>query len=111
MIKYWIQTRKPIERVSFSKIQKVIDMPDLIEVQKRSYVEFLQEGVPTDEREQKGLDEVFREIFPITDFNETSVLEYISYTLEKPKYTPREAIDRSTTFVSSAQGQGASCQL
>lgn len=91
-------TRKPIERVSFSKIQKVIDMPDLIEVQKRSYVEFLQEGVPTDEREQKGLDEVFREIFPITDFNETSVLEYISYTLEKPKYTPREAIDRSTTF-------------
>jgi DNA-directed RNA polymerase subunit beta len=91
-------TRKPIERVSFSKIQTVIDMPDLIEVQKRSYVEFLQDGVPVDARAQQGLDEVFREIFPITDFNETSVLEYISYTLEKPKYTPREAIDRSTTF-------------
>jgi DNA-directed RNA polymerase subunit beta len=90
--------RKPIERVSFSKIQKVIDMPDLIEVQKRSYEEFLQEGVLRDDREPNGLEEVFREIFPITDFNETSVLEYISYTLEKPKYTPREAIDRSTTF-------------
>ncbi|WP_051135315.1 DNA-directed RNA polymerase subunit beta [Limisalsivibrio acetivorans] len=91
-------TRKPVERVSFSKIPKVIDMPDLIEVQKSSYVEFLQEGISEEDRTVKGLEEVFREIFPITDFNETSVLEYLSYTLEKPKYTPREAIDRSTTF-------------
>lgn len=91
-------TSKPTERRNFSRINKVIDIPDLIEVQKDSYVEFLQTGVAVDERQHKGLEEVFREIFPITDFNETAVLEYISYTIEKHKYTPSEAIDRSTTY-------------
>ncbi|MGD9809119.1 MAG: DNA-directed RNA polymerase subunit beta [Deferribacterales bacterium] len=91
-------TSKPTERRNFSRIQKVIDIPDLIEVQRDSYVDFLQSGVSIEDRAVKGLEEVFREIFPITDFNETAVLEYISYSIEKYKYTPGEAIDRSTTF-------------
>ncbi|MGE4266526.1 MAG: DNA-directed RNA polymerase subunit beta [Deferribacterales bacterium] len=91
-------TSKPTERRNFSRINKVIDIPDLIEVQRDSYVEFLQAEAQPDSRKHKGLEEVFREIFPITDFNETAVLEYISYTIEKQKYTPSEAIDRSTTY-------------
>jgi len=91
-------TSKPTVRRNFSRINKVIDIPDLIEVQKDSYVDFLQESAEPDHRALRGLEEVFREIFPITDFNETAVLEYISYTIEKHKYTPSEAIDRSTTY-------------
>ena len=91
-------TSKPTERRNFSRIQKVIDIPDLIEVQRDSYVDFLQAEYTPDNREVRGLEEVFREIFPITDFNETAILEYISYSIEKFKYTPSEAIDRSTTF-------------
>ncbi len=89
---------KFVERVNFSKIRKTIDLPDLIEVQKDSFKSFLQADVPADERKLQGLEEVFREIFPIADFNETSVLEYINYTVEEPKYSLREAIDRSTTY-------------
>ncbi len=92
-------TSKPTERRNFSRIQKVIDIPDLIEVQRDSYVDFLQaEFTPPENREVRGLEEVFHEIFPITDFNETAILEYISYSIEKHKYTPSEAIDRSTTY-------------
>lgn len=93
-----LKTKKPIERINFSKIKKVIDIPDLIEVQKQSYADFLQQDVPVDKRKFQGLEEVFCEIFPITDFNDTSVLEYISYTIEKAKYTPRESIDRNTNY-------------
>ncbi len=87
-----------IERVNFSKIKKTIDLPDLIEVQKDSFVTFLQQDIPEHKRKIQGLEEVFREIFPIADFNETSVLEYISYNIEPPKYSPRESIDRNTTY-------------
>ena len=92
------KTKKPIERINFSKIKKVIDIPDLIEVQKQSYAEFLQQFTPEDKRKLQGLEEVFHEIFPITDFNDTSVLEYVSYVIEKPKYSPRESIDRNTNY-------------
>ncbi|MDR2869083.1 MAG: DNA-directed RNA polymerase subunit beta, partial [Deferribacteraceae bacterium] len=98
--------KKPIERVNFSKIKKTIGLPDLIEVQKDSFKFFLQselEGAvsmaaPVTNRIEQGLEEVFREIFPIADFNETSVLEYISYSIEPAKYSPRESIDRNTTY-------------
>ncbi|MGC8926248.1 MAG: DNA-directed RNA polymerase subunit beta [Calditerrivibrio sp.] len=87
-----------IQRVSFSKIKKVLEMPDLVEVQKKSYLDFLQLDVPADKRENKGLEQVFRDIFPITDFNETAVLEYVSYTIEKPKYDAKESIIRKTSY-------------
>jgi len=87
-----------IERLSFSKIRQVVDLPDLIEVQKDSYAQLLQEHVAVEERDDKGLEQVFKEVFPITDFNETSILEYISYKLDKAKYTAHEAIQRKTTY-------------
>jgi len=88
----------PIVRENFSKIKKVLDLPDLIEVQKKSYSDFLQQQIDPENRVVIGLEEVFREIFPITDFNETSILEYLSYTIEKTKYSPRESIDRNTNY-------------
>jgi len=92
------KSTNPIQRVSFSKIKKVLEMPDLVEVQKKSYLDFLQIDIPADKRENKGLEQVFREVFPITDFNETSVLEYISYSIEKPKYDAKESIIRKTSY-------------
>jgi DNA-directed RNA polymerase subunit beta len=87
-----------IERKNFSKIRKTIGLPDLIEVQKDSFTHFLQADIAAEKREVQGLEDVFQEIFPIKDFNETSVLEYISYAIEDPKYSPRESIDRNTTY-------------
>ncbi|MEF3254974.1 MAG: DNA-directed RNA polymerase subunit beta [Deferribacterales bacterium] len=92
------RSTNPIQRLNFSRIKKVIDMPDLVEVQKNSYLEFLQMDKKPEEREYKGLEQVFREIFPITDFNETSVLEYVSYSIDKPKYDAKESIIRKTTY-------------
>lgn len=92
------QAKKLNQRKNFSKIKKVVEIPNLIEMQKRSYDEFLQVGIQEHERSDRGLEEVFNEIFPITDFDETAVLEYVSHTVDIPKYTPREALDRGATY-------------
>jgi DNA-directed RNA polymerase subunit beta len=96
-------TSKFVERKNFSKIKKTIEPPDLVEIQKDSFKAFLQADVDIEKgetRTHQGLEEVFQEIFPITDFNESSVLEYVYYKLEEPKYSPRESIDRNTTYAS-----------
>jgi len=76
-------------RMSYSKINEVLDMPNLIEVQKNSYKNFWEEG----------LKEVFRDVSPITDYTGNLVLEFIDYSLdEKPKYTVEECKERDTTY-------------
>jgi DNA-directed RNA polymerase subunit beta len=85
-------------RNSFGQIAKVIDIPNLIDLQKQSYVKFLQMNVPADEREDIGLQGVFRSVFPIKDFNETCSLEFVSYHLERPKYDVEECHQRGMTF-------------
>ena len=69
------------ERVSFGKIPAAIELPNLIEVQRKSYDRFLQMDVPAAEREDLGLQEVFRTIFPISDFRETATLEFVEYSI------------------------------
>ena len=69
------------ERVSFGKIPAPISLPNLIEVQRKSYDRFLQVDVPAHEREDVGLQEVFRTIFPISDFRETATLEFVEYSI------------------------------
>ncbi len=69
------------ERVSFGKIPAAIELPNLIEVQRKSYDRFLQMRVPADQREELGLQEVFRTIFPISDFRETATLEFVEYSI------------------------------
>jgi len=87
-----------IERKDFSRIFASIDIPDLIEIQKRSYEQFLQmEGHP-DRREDKGLQAALTGVFPIADYNNTAVLEFSSYTLGTPKYEVRECLEQGMTY-------------
>src|SRR6202051_1558794 len=85
-------------RRSFGKIKKIIDIPNLIEIQKRSYDEFLQAETTSDERTDAGLQGVFKSVFPIKDFNENASLEFVSYTLGEPKYDVDECHQRGMTF-------------
>jgi DNA-directed RNA polymerase subunit beta len=85
-------------RKSFAKLKQVIEIPNLIDIQKRSYDKFLQMDVPLDRREDVGLQGVFKSVFPIKDFSETSSLEFVSYNLEKPKYDVDECRARGMTF-------------
>src|SRR5712672_3434350 len=85
-------------RKSFAKIGKIIDIPNLIDIQKQSYEKFLQKDIPQDQREDVGLQGVFKSGFPIKDFSETSSLEFVSYNLEKPKYDVDECRARGMTF-------------
>jgi DNA-directed RNA polymerase subunit beta len=85
-------------RRNFGRIKKIIEIPNLIEIQKRSYEEFLQLHVQPSERTDSGLQGVFRSVFPIKDFNETASLEFVSYTLGEPKYSVDECHERGMTF-------------
>jgi len=85
-------------RKSFAKIQKIIDIPNLINIQKQSYEKFLQADIAPDKREDVGLQGVFKSVFPIKDFNETSSLEFVSYHLEKAKYDVDECHQRGMTY-------------
>jgi DNA-directed RNA polymerase subunit beta len=85
-------------RKTFAKLKHVIEIPNLIDIQKRSYDKFLQIDVPVDKREDIGLQGVFKSVFPIKDFSETSSLEFVSYNLEKPKYDVDECRARGMTF-------------
>jgi DNA-directed RNA polymerase subunit beta len=85
-------------RRNFGRIKKIIEIPNLIEIQKRSYDEFLQRLAPPSERREMGLQGVFRSVFPIKDFNETSSLEFVSYALGEPKYSVDECHERGMTF-------------
>ena len=90
--------RKPPHRISFHKRGDILDLPNLIEVQIKSYGQFLQADVPAEEREAIGLQEVFQEIFPIKSFDEKTVLEFISYNLGIPKYSPEECVRRGISY-------------
>jgi DNA-directed RNA polymerase subunit beta len=85
-------------RKTFAKIAKIIDIPNLIDIQKQSYEKFLQKDIALDKREDLGLQGVFKSVFPIKDFSETSSLEFVSYTLDKPKYDVDECRQRGMTF-------------
>jgi DNA-directed RNA polymerase subunit beta len=85
-------------RKNLGRISRVIEVPNLIDIQKSSYDKFLQTNVPPGERVEVGLQTVFRSVFPIKDFNGTSELVFVSYNLEKPKYDVEECRQRGMTF-------------
>ncbi|MBL6614839.1 MAG: DNA-directed RNA polymerase subunit beta [Alphaproteobacteria bacterium] len=89
--------RKRLRKV-FGKIAEVAEMPNLIEVQKTSYDQFLQVAKPEDGRLDEGLETVFKHVFPIRDFSESSLLEYVDYHFEEPKYDVEECQQRSMTY-------------
>ncbi|MDG0985922.1 MAG: DNA-directed RNA polymerase subunit beta, partial [Paracoccaceae bacterium] len=85
-------------RKYYGKIREVLDMPNLIEVQKSSYDLFLNSGDQTTPLDGEGIQGVFKSVFPIKDFNETSVMEFVGYELEKPKYDVEECQQRDMTY-------------
>src|SRR5882672_332889 len=85
-------------RKFFGKIQEVAEMPNLIEVQKASYDQFLLVQEPVGGRPDEGLQAVFKSVFPISDFSNTSMLEFVKYEFESPKYDVDECRQRGMTF-------------
>lgn len=85
-------------RKEFAKIKAPVEIPDLIELQKKSYELFLQNDIKIPKRQNIGLQAVFKSVFPIEDFNRTASLEFESYTLETPKYDVIECRQRGMTF-------------
>jgi DNA-directed RNA polymerase subunit beta len=85
-------------RKDFGRIPEVTRMPNLIEVQKTSYDQFLQMDTKAEVREQLGLQEVFSSVFPIRDFSERAELQFVDYELEEPKYDVEECQQRGITY-------------
>jgi hypothetical protein len=85
-------------RKDFGRILEATQMPNLIEVQKTSYDQFLQMDVKLEDREQLGIQEVFNSVFPIRDFAERAELQFVHYELEEPKYDVEECQQRGITY-------------
>ena len=89
--------RKRIRKF-FGHIREVAEMPNLIEVQKASYDQFLLVDEPKGGRPDEGLQSVFKSVFPISDFSQTALLEFVKYEFEQPKYDVDECRQRGMTF-------------
>ncbi|MGB1129671.1 MAG: DNA-directed RNA polymerase subunit beta [Haloferula sp.] len=86
------------DRLQFGKIEEVIEAPNLIEVQSRSYEDFLHKDVPAGERTDTGLQAVFREVFPIKSYDEAIELDFVAYDIEEPKITSLESLRNGESF-------------
>jgi len=93
-------TQKKNVRKSFGKLTETLSIPNLIEVQKNSYKQ-LTDFDPEAGDLSKGFDRVFKSIFPIEDLNDKATLEYVSYSLEKPKFDTEECIQRGLSYTSA----------
>ncbi len=87
-----------IKREFFSKIPTIVEYPDLLDIQLKSFEEFLQENIPPDKRQEKGLQAVFLATFPIVDSRENFILDFVEYYIDKPKYNVRECRERGLTY-------------
>ncbi len=85
-------------RVTFSKINTVLEQPDLLDVQLKSFEDFIQLTVKPEERTNTGLEQVFRSNFPIFDNKEFYRLDYLGYFVEKPRYSMEECQERGLTY-------------
>jgi len=86
------------QRISFSRIPTVINMPDLLSIQTDSYEDFVQLNIHPSKRENKGLQAVFTTNFPILDNKENYRLDFLEYYVEKPRYSVQECLERGLTF-------------
>ena len=85
-------------RKNFGKIKKIVEIPDLIGMQKESYQRFLQIDVPPEKREDIGLQAVFKSVFPIKDFTGSASLEFVAYRFSEVKHSEAECIQRGMTY-------------
>jgi DNA-directed RNA polymerase subunit beta len=86
------------ERVRFARVKKIVDYPDFLDVQLQSFKDFFQIDTPADNRADEGLYRVFAENFPISDSRENFLLEFIDYSVEPPKFSVDECIERGLTY-------------
>ena len=91
-------TEKKRIRKNFGRFPKVMDLPTLTETQLNSYAEFLQAEVDPDKRENKGLEEVFQSLFPITSVSGNAALEYVSYELGKNSFDVQECLIQGLSY-------------
>jgi len=94
-------TEKKSIRKNFGKLKETLTIPNLIEVQKKSYAQFLSSKKFSESNLLKGLDRVFKNIFPIEELSDKATLEYLSFRLEKPKFNVEECRQRDLTYSSS----------
>ena len=87
-----------IKEISFGKLESGMGMPHLLDIQTRAFEALLQTDAAAHEREDIGLERVFKDLFPITDVHENFSLEFVRYTLGEPKYTVEECIERDMTY-------------
>ena len=85
-------------RRSYAKVESAVEIPNLISIQKESYEQFLQSRVLSEDREDIGLQQVFKSVFPIQDFSNKASLQYVSYYLDTPKYDTEECRERGMTY-------------
>ena len=94
-------TEKRSIRKNFGKLKEILSIPNLIDVQKESYSQFLKVKKKAEFNSQKGLEKVFQNIFPIEELSDKATLEYISFKLEKPKFDVEECKQRDLTYASA----------
>src|SRR5689334_17015283 len=87
-----------MKEISFAKLDQGMNMPHLLDIQTRAFESLLQLDAASLEREDVGLERVFKDLFPITDVHENFSLEFKSYTLGDPKYSVAECIERDMTY-------------
>ena len=92
-------------RISFGSITPVIDIPDLLDIQKETFENFVQHNTPPDKRKNKGLQHVFTSNFPIFDNKENYRLDYIQYSIEQPRFTVVECMERGLTYSAPLKGK------
>src|SRR5512146_1208325 len=85
-------------RKDFYRIKTIMEIPHIIEIQKKSYDHFLQKDISSDKRKDMGLQAAFKSVYPIYDFNETAMVDYLGYSLGEPKYSIWECLQRGATF-------------
>jgi DNA-directed RNA polymerase subunit beta len=90
--------KQPLTRKTFAKIHSAAEMPDLLDIQIRSFKDFMQDEVTPDRRKSQGLQEVFLSLFPVTDSRENYLLEFVEYYIDSPKYSMEECRERGMTF-------------
>ena len=94
----FVPITKSRKRYTFGRAHDLVEMPDMIGVQRDSYHWFFQDNVPPNERKSQGLQELLEEIFPIESFDGNFALEFVSYSIEKPKISEEEARQKDMTW-------------
>jgi len=89
-----------VDRINFGKLREIIDPPNLIDVQTRSYRDFLQRSADSEKRVAQGLEGIFKEVFPIESYDGRYALDYVKYELSAPKLDPVECVYEGETYAS-----------